>query len=235
MIQVKQTNKTTSLTVDQKRCGGNLVATVFVGQRGRLFDRREMFGGGWRVNVTYLYTWWRWGLDVALSWKEEKRSFSVHTGWRLVHYRNKLSLRRQIIPLNRTEATSRSEFTWSWMFLLSSSLRDFTNLEQTFMSKRLGRMNLMPMATFWGLGSSGVGPTDCSVFMALRSGITQIPSMSSATRGQTAVPSTAATVTLSILLSFTRLKRTGKNNEIQRCISELPSLNSTSVKIQELN
>lgn len=99
-------------------------------------------------------------------------------------------------PLNKTEATSRSEFTWSWMFLLSSSLSDLTNLEQTFMSKRLGRMNLMPMATFGGFVSSGAAPTDCSVLIALRSGMTQIPSMSSTDR------SAADTVTRSIQRGF---------------------------------
>uniref|UniRef100_A0A0E9QZP1 Uncharacterized protein n=1 Tax=Anguilla anguilla TaxID=7936 RepID=A0A0E9QZP1_ANGAN len=44
------------------------------------------------------------------------------------------------------------------MFLLSSSLSDLTKREQTFMSKRLGRMNLIPMATFWDPPSSPLTP-----------------------------------------------------------------------------
>lgn len=79
MIQAQKNIKNTAptLTVDQKRRGGNLVATVFVGQCGGLFDRREMFGGGRRVDVPYLYPWRRWGLDVALSWMEENTSLFV--------------------------------------------------------------------------------------------------------------------------------------------------------------
>lgn len=45
-------------------------------------------------------------------------------------------------PLNRTDATSRSELTWSWIFLLSSSFKDFTNREQTFISNRLGEYEI---------------------------------------------------------------------------------------------
>lgn len=41
----------------QKRSGRNLIAAVFVGQSGGLFDGGEMFGGGRCVNVTHLYTW----------------------------------------------------------------------------------------------------------------------------------------------------------------------------------
>lgn len=40
----------------QERCGRNLIAAVFVGECGGLFDGGEMFGGGRRVNMTYLYT-----------------------------------------------------------------------------------------------------------------------------------------------------------------------------------
>lgn len=39
----------------EKRCGGHLVATVFVGECGGLFDGGEMFGGGWCVNMAHLY------------------------------------------------------------------------------------------------------------------------------------------------------------------------------------
>ncbi|KAG7241218.1 hypothetical protein INR49_025961 [Caranx melampygus] len=58
----------------------------------------------------------------------------------------------------------------------------------------------MPMATFWVPVSSGLAPTDCSVLIAPKSGITQIPSMSSETKGHSAVPSEADTAALSIPL-----------------------------------
>ena len=61
------------LTMHQKGCRRNLIPTVFIGQRGGLFNRGEMFGCGWRVNMAYLYTRGRGGLDIALSWKREKR------------------------------------------------------------------------------------------------------------------------------------------------------------------
>lgn len=56
----------------QKRSGRNLIAAVFVGQSGGLFDGGEMFGGGRCVNVTHLYTWGGWGLDIALSCERGK-------------------------------------------------------------------------------------------------------------------------------------------------------------------
>lgn len=51
-------NETTTvvLTMHQKRCGRNLIATVLIGESGGLFDGGEMFGGGWRVNMAHLYT-----------------------------------------------------------------------------------------------------------------------------------------------------------------------------------
>lgn len=51
----------------QKRCGRHLVASVFVGERGRLFDGGEMFGGGRCVHMANLDTRGRGRLDVALG------------------------------------------------------------------------------------------------------------------------------------------------------------------------
>lgn len=45
------------LTMHKKRCGRNLIAAVFIGECGGLFDRGEMFCGGWCVNMTHLYPW----------------------------------------------------------------------------------------------------------------------------------------------------------------------------------
>lgn len=42
--------------MNQKRCGGNLVPTVFVGEGGGLFDGGEVFRGGWGVNMAHLDT-----------------------------------------------------------------------------------------------------------------------------------------------------------------------------------
>lgn len=41
----------------QERSGGDLVATVFVGECGGLLDGRKMLCGGRRVNMTHLNTW----------------------------------------------------------------------------------------------------------------------------------------------------------------------------------
>lgn len=54
----------------QKRRGGNFVATVLVGERGGLFDGREMLRGRRCVNVTHLDAWRGRRLDVALRWEE---------------------------------------------------------------------------------------------------------------------------------------------------------------------
>lgn len=53
----------------QERCGRDLIAAVFVGECGGLFDGRKMLCGGRCVNMTHLNTRRRRGLDVALSWK----------------------------------------------------------------------------------------------------------------------------------------------------------------------
>lgn len=60
-IRLTHTNKpklkeTMVLTMHQKRCRRDLVATMFIGECGGLFDGGEMFGGGWCVNMTHLYT-----------------------------------------------------------------------------------------------------------------------------------------------------------------------------------
>lgn len=60
-------NTAALLTMHQKGCGRNLVATVFIGECGGLFDGGEMFGGGWCVNMAHLDAWGGGGLDVALS------------------------------------------------------------------------------------------------------------------------------------------------------------------------
>lgn len=186
------------LTVYQKRCWRNLVATMFIGQCCRLFDGGEMFGGGRCVNMAHLYSWRRWSLDVTLGCKKKSNictpNIKAQSDGSFTENKNKQRGRLGSLPLNKTDATSRSEFTWSWMFLLSSSLSDLTNLEQTFISKRLGKMNLMPMATFWVLASSGFVT---SVLMVVKSGITQIPSMSSETREHSG-PLEADTVVMSI-------------------------------------
>ncbi len=58
---------TVLLTMHQERCGRNFIATVFISECGRLFNRREMLGGGWGVNMAHLNTRGRGGLDIALS------------------------------------------------------------------------------------------------------------------------------------------------------------------------
>ena len=49
-------NTTVLLTMHQKRCGRNLIASVFVGECGGLFDGGEMLGGGGGVHMAHLYT-----------------------------------------------------------------------------------------------------------------------------------------------------------------------------------
>lgn len=61
------------LTIDQQGGSGHLIASVFVCQCGGLLNRREVFGCGWGVHMSYLHAGGRRGVDVAFSWKEEEK------------------------------------------------------------------------------------------------------------------------------------------------------------------
>lgn len=168
------------LTVNKQRCGRDLVPTVFVGECGGLLNGREVFGGRWRVHMPNLNTRWGRCLDITLRCREKQKRDILKTSLTMIFSKKVvIFLYSFALPLNNTEATSRSEFTWSWMFLLSSSFSDFTKREHTFMSKRLGNINFIPMAFCELASSTEPMLTDGSTLMPVTSGNGHKPSISS--------------------------------------------------------
>ncbi len=173
--------------MNEQRCGWDLVSTVFVGERGGLLYWREVFGGWWCVNMPNLNTRRGRCLNITLRCRERGKTETGHFKEfpKIIFTQKKVVLLQSFaLPLNNTEATSRSEFTWSWIFLLSSSFSDFTKREHTFMSKRLGNINFMPMA-FCELASSAEPMlTEGSTLMPVTSGNGHRPSISSDSIGR---------------------------------------------------